>query len=60
MININKATGKELRKIINIGPIRANLIIDNRPYRDIYEISTLFGLGTKRMADIINQGIITI
>lgn len=55
-ININNAGEKELQSIIHIGPKRARLLVENRPYRDMFEISNITGLGKKRMLDIINQG----
>ena len=52
-ININKASEKELYEIIHIGPIRAQLIVEKRPFRDLYELSNIKGLGRKRVDDII-------
>ena len=60
MIYINRASEKDLTKIRHIGVIRAALIANNRPFKDIYELSKLFGLGTIRMAEIIEQDIVTI
>jgi competence protein ComEC len=55
-ININTATEIELQSIIHIGVKRAKLVIEHRPYGDMFEISNVPGLGKKRMLDIINQG----
>jgi len=57
-VNLNTASEKELQKIIHIGPRRAKKIINRRPYRDIYELSNVLGLGRKRMDEIFEQGII--
>lgn len=57
-IDINRASKDELTQIIHIGPVMADMIIENRPYRDIYEISTVLGLGKKRMIDILEQDIV--
>lgn len=57
-INVNKATATDLQKITGIGPARAAKIIDNRPFRDIYELSRIAGIGKKRMDKIINQNIL--
>jgi competence protein ComEA len=57
-ININKATATELQQIAGIGPVRAEKIIENRPFRDLYELSKIAGLGKKRMDAIINQDIL--
>ncbi len=54
-ININKATSVELQKITHIGVKRAAKIIELRPFKDVYELSNILGLGTKRMNDIFNQ-----
>lgn len=63
-VNINTADGPDLEKIIHIGPIRAGEIIKKqifaRPFKDIYELSKILGLGQKRMDDIIKQGIATV
>lgn len=59
-VNINSATEKELDQLVHIGPIRAVAIINNRPYKDVYELSKVFQLGTKRMADIISQGLVVV
>lgn len=53
MININRATEKELQSLYRIGPVRAKKIIANRPYRDIYELSKVRGLGKHTMDSII-------
>ena len=60
MININKASAVELQQIIHIGKVRALKIISRRPFKDIYELSNVLGLGTKRMEAIIKQGIVEI
>lgn len=57
-INVNKAPEKDLQKIKGVGPLRAKKIIENRPFRDIYELSKIAGLGKKRMDAIINQDIL--
>ena len=56
-IDLNKATLEELQKIIHIGPKRAQMIIDMRPFKDLYELSNVGGLGKFRMNDIIGQGL---
>lgn len=59
-VNINKADPEALEAIIHIGPKRAEMIIKNRPYRDVHELSVATGLGGKRMKDIINQGLVRV
>jgi competence protein ComEC len=56
-ININRASYEDLQKIIHIGPKRAQMIIDMRPFKDLYELSNVYGLGKFRMNDIIKQGL---
>jgi competence protein ComEC len=58
-ININKASVTDLQGIIHIGPKRAERIINKRPFRDLYELSIVLGLGKKRMNDIIAQDFAT-
>jgi DNA uptake protein ComE-like DNA-binding protein len=59
-VNLNKSHESELTKIIHIGPVRAEKIVKRRPYKDIYELSNVLGLGRKRMDQIFQQGIIEV
>lgn len=59
-VNINRSSKEELTKIIHIGEKRSEKIINRRPFKDIYELSNVLGLGKKRMGDILNQDIIII
>jgi DNA uptake protein ComE-like DNA-binding protein len=56
VVNINTGTEKELISIIHIGPVRAKHIISNRPYKDLYELSTIPGLGKTKIDSIIQEG----
>lgn len=56
-ININRADRITLTKLIHIGPKRSAEIMVKRPFRDIYELSNILGLGKKRMKEIIEQGL---
>lgn len=56
-ISVNKATSEELRQIVGIGFKKSQLIIVNRPYKDVYEISKLKGFGRKRIESFIQQGL---
>lgn len=63
VVNINSAALGNLQKIIHIGPKRATYIVEMRgakSFGDIHELSVIRGLGTKRMADILSQGIATV
>jgi competence ComEA-like helix-hairpin-helix protein len=59
-INVNKASATDLQKIIGVGKKRAELIIKNRPFLDIYELSKVAGLGAKRMERILQQDLIIV
>lgn len=57
-VNVNKASEKDLQKIKGVGPVHAAKIVKNRPFRDLYELSKIAGLGEKRMNEIIKQDIL--
>lgn len=62
-ININKAGNYGLQDIIHVGHITAGRIIAHRrqhKFKDIHELSFVKGIGTKKMADIIEQGIVEV
>ena len=59
-VNLNKSSVKDLQKIIHIGAKRATKIVESRPLKDLYELSKVYGLGKKRMDDIIKQDEIVI
>ena len=56
IVNINTGTEKELISLVHIGPVRAKLIVSGRPYKDLYELSTIPGLGKTRVDGIIGEG----
>ena len=56
IVNINTGTEKELISLIHIGPVRAKHIISNRPYKDLYELSSIPGLGKTKIDSIIHEG----
>lgn len=39
-VSINKASALELQKVKGIGPVTANLIIKNRPYKSVNDLVT--------------------
>lgn len=58
-VNINRATEQELQKIRFVGEKRAPLIIEGRPYRDLYELSKIKGFGKKTVDKVIADRIAT-
>lgn len=44
-ININTATEEELMSLDGIGKVKANIIIENRPYQSIHDLKGVKGIG---------------
>jgi competence protein ComEA len=59
-INLNTADKKTLQEIVGVGPTISHRIVVGRPFKDIYELSKVKGLGAKRMAAILNQDLIIV
>jgi competence protein ComEA len=58
MININKATREELISLKGIGPAIADRILERRrtePFKDIYELSVVKGMGRRRIDKLIES-----
>ncbi len=51
-LNINTATDIELQKIKGIGPVLAQKIIQNRPYKTLDELLTISGIGPQTIQRI--------
>ncbi|WP_406693598.1 helix-hairpin-helix domain-containing protein [Singulisphaera sp. Ch08] len=52
LININKASKTQLRKIPGIGQVLADRIIKGRPYRSVDDLVRVEGIGEKRLTEI--------
>lgn len=55
-ININQASIEEVQGIIHIGPVRAEDLIQLRPYDSVDSLSKIKGIGPARIADIKAEG----
>lgn len=56
-VNINTASYEELQRIIHIGPARARVIINMRPFSSVASLTRVSGIGASRIRDIQNQGL---
>lgn len=55
-IDLNKATAKVLDRLPNIGPARAQAIIQGRPWDGVGSLTRIRGLGPGRVGDIRDSG----
>lgn len=55
-IDLNKATAKVLDRLPNIGPARAQAIIQGRPWDGVSSLTRIRGLGPGRVGDIRDSG----
>lgn len=56
-IDINSAFRHELTNIVNIGPARADEIIQMRPYSSLNQLTQINGISHNRLAEIMSEGI---
>lgn len=54
-IDINTASIEELQNIIHIGPVRAEEIVQLRPFQSVDDLTRVNGIGPARMKDIIAE-----
>lgn len=52
-ININNCSLEALQRIPNVGRIKAKAIIANRPYKDVYEVEKIKGIGQKTINTLL-------
>jgi len=55
-IDINTISKEELGKIVGVGPVIAQRIIEARPFSSIYDLTRVSGIGKKTLENIIEQG----
>jgi beta-lactamase superfamily II metal-dependent hydrolase len=56
-ININSASIDELQGIIHIGPVRAEELVQLRPFTSIDNMTRINGIAAGRLADIKDEGL---
>jgi hypothetical protein len=56
-ININTASAEELDKIVNVGPVIAGRIIENRTYNSLNDLVRVKGIAEATLAEIKTQGL---
>ncbi|MCL7942294.1 helix-hairpin-helix domain-containing protein [Halomonas sp. ATCH28] len=54
-IDLNTSDFETLQKLPHIGPVRAKLIIDGRPWTSVEQLVRIEGIGGKRLKDIIDS-----
>lgn len=52
IVNINTATLQELETLPNIGPARAKLIVEHRPYKSVEDLEQLNGIGPGALEEL--------
>jgi competence ComEA-like helix-hairpin-helix protein len=56
-IDINSATIEELNEINGVGPATAEKIIEERPFGKLEDLDNVYGIGEKKLADIIEKNL---
>ena len=56
-ININTASAEELDELYGIGPVKAEAIINARPFDSVNDLINVFGIGQVTLDRIIGQGL---
>lgn len=56
-ININSASKNELTEIIHIGEVRAEDLIQKRPFSSLNDMKRIDGIADARLRDMKNQGL---
>ncbi len=56
-IDINEASVSELEELSGIGPVKAEAIIDARPFESIDDLIDVYGIGEATLNNIKSQGL---
>ncbi len=56
-IDINTASKTELEELYLVGPVKAQSIIDSRPFNSVEAILDIYGIGEKTLEGIKEQGL---
>ena len=56
-IDINSASKEELDNLYGIGPVKAEAIIDSRPFKSVDELIKVYGIGEITLNKIKEQGL---
>ncbi len=56
-VDINTASTRQLDRIVHIGPVRAEEIVQRRPFGSVRELTRVNGIAQKRIRDIQEQGL---
>ena len=59
-IDINSASAEELDEIYGIGPVKAQAIIDTRPYNSLDDLIKVSGIGEVTLSNIISQNLVCV
>ena len=59
-IDINKADVDELLKIKHVGKRRAELIVAQRPFKSIEQLTEVRGIKEKNLRDIVDEGLVCV
>jgi competence ComEA-like helix-hairpin-helix protein len=56
-IDINEASLSELEMFNGIGPVKAQAIIDTRPFNSVEDLIEVYGIGEATLNNILGQGL---
>lgn len=59
-VDLNEADAHELLRIKHIGKVRADLIIAQRPFKSVEQLTEIRGIKEKNLRDIIDEGLVCV